>query len=820
MDNFIFARTRTLNAKRHLWRTIATAVILPASLAGFSSARADNITWDVAGSGAWDTTSLNWDNSGSPDTFTNGDTVTFDTSAAATATYTITVDAGGVTPGAINIGGAPGTSPVIHYNFTGGAIGGASTKMTITSPNDANAAGAIVTLQSANTFGGGIDLGTATKGSDLISQVDGALGTGTITMMGGAGNAGSFIRFNTNPQTISNDIVMAGTSASRHYLSAYVLTRLTGSLTVNDDNIYLYNGTGSARPLEIRPGAGESVTGTGNVLMAHAILSISAANQLPSGYVSIGDRAVVVLDNLSWSSFGRSKGTGSNQWTAIATGGFAARGTPVTINSGNTTDYASGISFGYGDTSYADQSVTLDLPTGSDTLTLTADRAFRAYGDSLFNYVSGLTVKGPLHEIADPITDAGGGYALTIEAYNNTNNSPSYGGQIRLSNSANSFARLNVGGQTSNMSGIVVADSDAALGTSNIYVGTNINNTYGLLFFDDRANVGQTFTRPMIVGAGVTANVPSSGLGAWSGDVTYTGHVTLTDDPTKPDYSTAGNLVVQAQSGAKLTLGTTATAAWFENDRQNITTPATNGAIYRKTGTGEVVLRNIDFTTGSFNANYYWALTDGTLTSENSAYLTSGNLALQNLLAANTNPGRTLHIAVVDHTFNNVASNTFTGSPTVEVDNGITFTTNLTTGNRLYGGTTGAQTLTKTGGGTWVLNSSTALSGSGETTDRFQVDSGVLDVRGDTGNAGFTVNGGTLLSGNVSGFASGRVLEITAAGGKVGVSVNATANVTRSATSINTWTQGGTVTFASRDNYNLAFTNAAFPDITAGTVLF
>ncbi|MBN8456479.1 MAG: hypothetical protein J0M04_01345 [Verrucomicrobia bacterium] len=100
-----------------------SALLLPATGA--------NVTWDANtgttaaqdGAGNWNTANTNWWNGSSNVQFIGGDNVTF--GAASGAAATITVDAGGVTPGNITFS-APGSG---SYVFTGGGItGGAVVK--------------------------------------------------------------------------------------------------------------------------------------------------------------------------------------------------------------------------------------------------------------------------------------------------------------------------------------------------------------------------------------------------------------------------------------------------------------------------------------------------------------------------------------------------------------------------------------------------------------------------------------------------------------------------------------------------------------------
>lgn len=94
------------------------------------------------------------------------------------------------------------------------------------------------------------------------------------------------------------------------------------------------------------------------------------------------------------------------------------------------------------------------------------------------------------------------------------------------------------------------------------------------------------------------------------------------------------------------------------------------------------------------------------------------------------------------------------------------------------------------------------------------------------------MNGGTLLSGAFSPFTYGagsgaftsgitqvNLLEITTAGGKIGVSSAATGNVSRTGGFYWDQTGSSTLTLAARDGLNLVFSNASFPDVQPGNTL-
>ncbi len=137
---------------------------------------AQTVIWDGSGDMNWgpppDATS--W----GAGTYNNGNTARF----TGSGTGTVNVDAGGVSPGAVQI-----TSG--SYTFTGGGIGGGGA-LTMS--------GGPVVLAASNSFSGGISISAGT----LESQINGALGSGTVTLS----TSGNLL-FSTTDQQINNAIV-------------------------------------------------------------------------------------------------------------------------------------------------------------------------------------------------------------------------------------------------------------------------------------------------------------------------------------------------------------------------------------------------------------------------------------------------------------------------------------------------------------------------------------------------------------------------------------------------------------------------------------
>ena len=188
-------RSDVMNKKSGAGKLFALALAASAALLA-GKAQAANITWNVAGSGAWDTSTANW--TGDATTFTSDGTVNvlFNNSAGGTITIS-----SAVLPLSTTVGGS-GT-----YKFSGGPIASGSLikNGTGTLAIDDLVPGSGTPV--ANTFSGGTTMngGTLHLGGmyNGVSPIcSGALGSGTVTL-----NAGT-IEF--DRYTESNPLVVNG----------------------------------------------------------------------------------------------------------------------------------------------------------------------------------------------------------------------------------------------------------------------------------------------------------------------------------------------------------------------------------------------------------------------------------------------------------------------------------------------------------------------------------------------------------------------------------------------------------------------------------
>ncbi len=160
---------------------------LAAALALATGPATAAITWNVAGGGAWDTTTPNW--TGDSTTFTDNGTV--DVIFNNTAGGTITI-APNMSPASTTVSAVSGT-----YTFTGGPIDlGTLTK----------SGGGTLTLNGANTYSGG----TSITGGEVILGNKNGFGTGTVTLAGGVNFKTSGFEGNSAGGALPNDLILSG----------------------------------------------------------------------------------------------------------------------------------------------------------------------------------------------------------------------------------------------------------------------------------------------------------------------------------------------------------------------------------------------------------------------------------------------------------------------------------------------------------------------------------------------------------------------------------------------------------------------------------
>jgi fibronectin-binding autotransporter adhesin len=212
---------------------------------------ANNLVWKGDGAAnAWDLTTLNWLNSGSPSLFNNGDKVTFDNTGNNTTPVDISAS---VNPAAVLVNA---TQPyVIGSTAAAGIIGSGGLVKSNTG---------VLTISSDNTYSGGtlIAGGILQVGDNANSS--GSLGSGVIT-----NNA--ILVFN-RPDVITVSPIISGSGA--------VVQQGFGTLTLNNSDSYAGGTTISNGIVRVPAYLG---LGSGAVTLAGGTLEI-----VPSGSATVG----------------------------------------------------------------------------------------------------------------------------------------------------------------------------------------------------------------------------------------------------------------------------------------------------------------------------------------------------------------------------------------------------------------------------------------------------------------------------------------------------------------------------------------------------
>ncbi len=291
-----------------------------ANLQSVTVAAAAAMTWtgQVIGNGATDanwnnTTSSNWAVSTTPVAFNNGNAVTFQDTNTVTAanvaapSLTVTVQAGGVTPGSITF-----TNSAVNYNVGGGAIGGTG-GVTKTGTGT-------VTLSGVNTYSGTTSIGAGTltltgnRTAQMFSTQVGNLAgnTGTLNIQDGTfiiGTTGSTFQVGIGDSTTFGIVNQSG-----------------GSLTTAGNQLLLGVGTGGTA-------AGTAATGTYNLsggtlnTLAGTLGVTIGTNQGATGVFNLSGTGNLNMAATSTMQIGRSDGN----TVPNTTGTFAQTGGTATV---------------------------------------------------------------------------------------------------------------------------------------------------------------------------------------------------------------------------------------------------------------------------------------------------------------------------------------------------------------------------------------------------------------------------------------------------------------------------------------------------------
>jgi fibronectin-binding autotransporter adhesin len=550
---------------------------------------------------------------------------------------------------------------------------------------DSGRSGGTITLANTNNISGAITVagGTQFAANTLALRVSGAAGTSPITLTS-SNNNGPTLRFETNAQTQANNLTLSGSNNVN--LTANIAATLSGTVNQGTANV-TYNGSS----VLIRSAA---TTGTGTTTISSGSLGVSNMNQLSSGNLTLSG-GILVLDGVSWASFTADRssaiGIGANQWQLTgATGGFAARTTPVTINTTGTTTSTFDRDFAIGSSAldangslYANAGVTISQSialTANRTILVNANGVGLGTGTNVLNAVSG-NISG-----AGGLVVRGGGNAISTPGVLVLSGAQSYTGAPSVTDNGQVF-NAGAGGLLTQNGAIVQFDSDAALPTGGTttptYLGAmqrNGTGTFGFLF-SGASGAGKVYDLPSnyrlaIGGVGGSAN--AGVLGADGGLATLQGSRVLVhaSNATLATTSDTNSLNLLVRSGSEFVLGTTGAGndvRFIPSNGADTSTSTTATAVVDSTGArtlikrgdGTLTLSNVSYTrldgTTSASSAFSWQIGRATTGNSGSNAYFDGAVRETGAASSNSLTGFTIQLrGGVLETSNTVLGGSFT----------------------------------------------------------------------------------------------------------------------------------------------------------------
>lgn len=288
------ARWADADVRRRLGRLLLLAAL---GLFAPRLVTAATVTWNVAGSGNWDTVTGNW-TGGSPtaNLYANGDAAVFSNTAGGTITQV-----GTIAPSAVTVSAASGT-----YTFTGSGItGGTLTK----------SGGGTLVLNNANAFSG-----ITLSGGTIAVGANGALGTAAITTTAAAtiSSADATARTISNHVTLGQAITLGSAGTGDLLFTGNFSSVSARTITVNNTQTEI---SGQVALPFTKAGAGtlilsNSNTIAGGITLNSGTLVLTKANNY-SGNTTISAGTLVVGHD-----------------SAVGTGQLGLRGTIHALDAG------------------------------------------------------------------------------------------------------------------------------------------------------------------------------------------------------------------------------------------------------------------------------------------------------------------------------------------------------------------------------------------------------------------------------------------------------------------------------------------------------
>ncbi|HWA99350.1 MAG TPA: autotransporter-associated beta strand repeat-containing protein, partial [Pirellulales bacterium] len=641
-----------------------------------------NLAWTGAINSAWDTSTNNWSDGGTPAAFANGNIVTFTDSAsnAVAGTATISIAAGGVQPSAITV-----TNSAVNYVFDSstGSISGATALV-----KDGSGT---LTLSGANAYSGG----TLFNAGTVVIASATSLGAGTLTFNGGvlADYAGSF--------TISNALYTATTSGG-FYIDGGLTVTATGTIggtvaltklgsgtlillgqNVSNAPIIVNGGTISGNatsfgnnPIELSSGGtivfdqsgaagtfSNAITGTGNVVV-DGTLALTNPNSSYSGFTVLNSADVTIANGgelgtlglaLNNSTLNTGAGSyaatttlnGTNAWNVSADTLFTAgavdgsgglvktgSGTLVLDSAGN---FAGGVSISAGLLAVAaDQA----LGTGAVTVSSGASLAFVNTG----NYTG-----------VNEITILGAG-TPTIGAALGFSGNNSFGGNITVGGGAGALANIGFdAGSNTTLAGVLAKDGrtlELDAGGANVHVNITgtlsgssaasdvIFNGNNLSTADFTISTPQNYNGPTYITNGSTLFLGASNV------LPSTTHTDLTLTTSNPSFASkfdlagfsdtvrildgdAGSIVTNSNTNTASTLTVAPTSAGVSTFAGALT--GNLNTVFAGVASSGEVLTSVSSYSGTTNIDSGALLVNGSLTSGGTVtvnYDTASNQAI------------------------------------------------------------------------------------------------------------------------------------------------------------------------------------------------